>query len=266
MDALLGETLAPARVSYEAARRDWEAWLDANPVPMNAALDARLADPGTRAGFVPVCRARGLFHIPTVEFVTSLARTLARLPGPSVEIGAGRGILARAVRAAGVPLIATDDGSWWPDGLPDDVARCDLAAALDRFQPGTVLCVWPPRGADWPAQFRAAPSVRAYLLIGDGPHGLTGSGATWNSASGWRRSSLPALAACGRCRLDADGPPQTQAMLVRRTQELPPDKKPSREACTPRDDLLTPFSPRCMPSCASRSTPPIGRLPGLSLV
>lgn len=216
LDALLGESLAPARVPYDAALRDWETWLTVHPLPANAALDARLADPGTRTGFVALCRTHGIYHLPTAECVTALASLLRRLPAPYVEVGAGRGDLAGAIRAAGVPIIATDDGTWWPDILPDDVARCDVATALERYHPGTALCAWPPRQSDWPALFRAAPSVRAYLLIGDGPRGMTGNAATWAGAPGWPRHWLPRLAALGRCRLDADGGLHTRALLVRR--------------------------------------------------
>lgn len=216
LDALLSASLAPAHVSYDAAGRNWEAWLAGHPLPANAALDARLADPDTRAGFVAVCRARGIYHLPTVEFVITLARILKRLPEPRLEVGAGHGDLARALRAAGVSITATDDGTWWPDSLPDDVERCTVAAALAQYQPGTVLSVWPPRKTDWPALFRATPSIRAYLLVGDGPRGMTGDAASWSGASGWRRRSLPRLAALGRCRLDAEGALQTRAVLLRR--------------------------------------------------
>lgn len=216
LDTLLGESLAPARIPYDAAGRDWETWLSAYPLPTNAALDTRLAEPGTRAGFVAVCRARGMYHLPTVEFVAVLARILGRLPGPWLEVGAGQGALARALRETGVPIVATDDGAWWPDPLPADVGRYEVESALTRYQPGAVLCVWPPRGTDWPALFRTAPSVRAYLLIGDGPRGMTGTPASWSGAPGWRRRTLPVLAATGRCRLDADGVLHTHALLVRR--------------------------------------------------
>ncbi len=216
LDRLLGETLTPARISYDAAMRGWEAWLDANPLPTNAALDARLTDPGTRAGFVPVCRARGIYHLPTAEFVAALTRTLRRLPPPHIEVGAGSGTLARAVRAAGVPLVATDDGSWWGGTLPDDVLRADIAEVAPRLHPATVLCVWPPRGTDWAVSLRVMRSVQAYLIIGDGPHGMTGNAVTWRGAPGWRRRWLPTLAVTGRCRLDANGDLHTRALLVRR--------------------------------------------------
>lgn len=221
---LLGESLAPARVAYDAAERDWQAWLTTDPVPTNAALDARLADPTTRAGFVAICRARGIYHLPTVEFVTGLAHALKRLPEPCVEIGAGRGDLARALRAAGLPITATDDGVWWPEPLPDDVARCTVEAALERYRPATALCVWPPHRTNWPALFRAAPSVQAYLLVGDGPHGMTGDAASWAGAPRWRRRALPRLAALGRCRLDADGRLHTYVLLVRRMVERTADR------------------------------------------
>ena len=216
LDILLGESLAPAHISYDAAGREWAAWLAAHPLPTNALLDTRLADPATRAGFVAICRAQGIYHLPTVEFVAALARTLKRLPEPWLEVGAGRGDLARALRAAGVPIMATDDGAWWPDPLPPDVERCAITDALQRYQPGMALCVWPPRGTNWPALFRAAPSIRAYLLIGDGPYGMTGDAASWSGAPGWRRHTLPHLAALGRCRLDAEGNLNTYALLVRR--------------------------------------------------
>ncbi len=214
---MLGESLAPARIPYDAAGRDWDAWLDAHPLPTNAALDARLADATTRAGFVAACRERGIYHLPTVEFVAALAHALQRLSGLWLEVGAGRGDLARAVRNVGIPIVATDDGSWWPALLPDDVTRCDLHIALARFQPATVLCVWPPRDTDWPAVFRSDASVRAYLLIGDGPRGMTGLSTTWAGDKGWRCRWLPRIASLGRCRLDAEGAPHTRALLVRRS-------------------------------------------------
>lgn len=217
LDALLGESLTPARISYDAAGRDWEAWLADHPLPTNAALDARLSDPAARAGFVAVCRARGLFHLPTVEFVAALARLLLRLPGPWLEVGAGQGDLARDLRTVCVPITATDDGAWWPDPLPADVEQCAVEVALARYRPRTVLCVWPPRGTDWPALFRVAPSVRAYLLIGDGPRGMTGNAASWAGAPDWRYHALPRLAALGRCRLDADGMLHTHAHFARRS-------------------------------------------------
>lgn len=215
-DDLLGETLTPTRVDYAAARQGWEAWFDVHPVPTNAALDARLANAGIRAGFVPVCRARGYFHLPTAEFIDALAGVLRRLPGPYLEVGAGGGALARAVRASGVPLLAADDGTWWPTALPPDVAREDVSTALARVAPGTALAAWPPRETDWPALFRAAPQVRAYLVVGNGAGGMTGNAATWAEAAGWQGTLLPDLAALGRCRLDADGAHHTRVLLARR--------------------------------------------------
>lgn len=226
LDRLLGEALTPPRVPYDVARQEWFAWLAAHSLPTNAELDTRLADPATRVGFVAVCRARGIYHLPTAEFVTALVGLLRRLPGPWLEVGAGRGDLARTTRAAGVPLIAADDGSWWSGSLPDDVEQCDIAPALKRHQPGTVLCVWPPRDTDWPALFRACPSVRVYLLIGGSPHGMTGDDASWSGALGWRRRWLPQLAALGRCRLDADGGLHTHALLVCRD-----DRRSCRRLC-----------------------------------
>lgn len=142
----------------------------------------------------------------TREFVVDLAAFLERSPGPVLEVGAGRGDLARALRRWGVPIIATDGGSsldgrlQWPRGVPDDVELLSYTAALARYRPACVLCAWMPLGEDWTPAFRACPSVRAYLLIGEGPGGCTGSAAAFQVAPGWKRTKLVRLGARGLTR------------------------------------------------------------------
>src|SRR5207247_924817 len=83
---------------------------------------------------------------------------------PVLEVGAGRGDLARALRERGLPVVATDDGSWldgrrsWPGALPTDVEPLPYATALARYQPGIVLCAWMPLGEDWTPAFRPRPA------------------------------------------------------------------------------------------------------------
>ena len=147
----------------------------------------------------------------TREFVDALAMHLlaaARAYGdaPVLEVGAGRGELARRLRARGVPLVATDDGSWldgrlgWPCGVPLDVEPLSYSEALARTEPALVLCAWMPLGEDWTPAFRTCPSVCEYLLIGEGPGGCTGAAATFDAPAPWIREALPQIARHGFTR------------------------------------------------------------------
>jgi hypothetical protein len=69
-----------------------------------------------------------------------------------LELMAGRGWLAKALAERGVPVTATDDGSWQhlqaaADPLCD-VRRCDAVAAVRTFGSAAdvLLVSWPPRG------------------------------------------------------------------------------------------------------------------------
>ncbi len=143
----------------------------------------------------------------TREFVEALAARLRASSGaPVLEVGAGRGDLARALRGCGVPVVATDEGSWldgrlrWPRGVPEGVERLDYRAALARYRPGIVLCSWMPQGEDWTPAFRACPGVREYVLIGEEPGGSTGTRASFEAPPPWRRASLDGIARHGFTR------------------------------------------------------------------
>jgi hypothetical protein len=143
----------------------------------------------------------------TREFVDALADHLHSLnAAPVLEVGAGQGDLARHLRSRGVPIVATDDGSWldgrygWPQGLPADVVRLAYTDALRQYQPATVLCCWMPFGEDWTPAFRACPSVRAYVLVGEALGGSTGTRQAYSAPEPWRRESLDAIAALGITR------------------------------------------------------------------
>ena len=179
-------------------------------LPADGEVRAVLAACGTGAArLVPLEWAREHFvhQFWTREFVDALAARLRTLAlEPVVEVGAGRGDLARWLRERGIPVVATDDGSWldgrlgWPLGLPPDVERAGYVEALARHRPAAILCSWMPLGEDWTPAFRACPAARAYLLIGEGPGGCTGTPASFGAPPPWRRATLPDLARWGLTR------------------------------------------------------------------
>jgi hypothetical protein len=143
----------------------------------------------------------------TREFVDALADHLRALgAAPVLEVGAGQGDLARQLRSRGVPIVATDDGSWldgrygWPQGLPADVERLAYADALRQYQPAAVLCCWMPFGEDWTPAFRSCAPVRTYILVGEAPGGSTGTRQAYSTPEPWRRESLDAIATRGITR------------------------------------------------------------------
>jgi len=159
------------------------------------------------AGFI------ACLHRPPVLEVGAPARAASSPPSstplhqsPVLEVGAGRGDLARGLRERGLPVVATDDGSWldgrrsWPGALPTDVEPLPYATALARYQPGIVLCAWMPLGEDWTPAFRACPAVTDYILIGEGPGGCTGTPESFAAPPPWRRTSLRDVACWGLTR------------------------------------------------------------------
>lgn len=158
---------------------------------------------------VPLAWARTHFvhQYWTREFVEALALAISGIAAaPVLEVGAGRGDLARWLRMWGIPVIATDDGSLldgrlqWPRGVPAGVEPLSYHEALARYSPRFVLCSWMPLGEDWTPAFRECPSVRGYLLIGEGPGGCTGTPESFDAPPGWQRTSLTAAAHLGISR------------------------------------------------------------------
>ncbi len=122
-----------------------------------------------------------------------------------LEVGAGDGRLAHHLgdalasgaapgAAPAVALRAADsDARGLRAGSPCahlvQVAPCD-AALLAAHAPDVVIACWMPFGCDWTALFRAAPSVREYVLIGEADDGICGlPWETWGCARGCSGSS-----------------------------------------------------------------------------
>jgi len=69
---------------------------------------------------------------------------------------------------ASTSVVAVDDGSWRvrpAHGV--HVVAMDYARALNVYAPDAVVQAWMPMGTDFSRAFRAAPSVREYVLIGE---------------------------------------------------------------------------------------------------
>ena len=179
----------------------------------------------------------GMCEVLTAEYVDGLARYLhnrlattladAFHTSPAdgngngnvtvLEVGAGSGRLTHHLRqrvrallppalAARVRFVATDvRGNTAVAGrLP--VGRASYQAALTRYRPAIVLASWMSKDEDWTPAFRAAASVREYILIGERDYGVSGTAAgTWGAApaaDGFVRLDLERLSLLQVCRTD----------------------------------------------------------------
>ncbi|WP_129337480.1 hypothetical protein [Cellulomonas endophytica] len=118
-----------------------------------------------RRYLMPLVTPQGIYCF----YSSALIRRLVRLIDgrTCVEIAAGDGTLSRFLRAAGVPVHATDDHSWSRTiDFPEDVERLDAQAALARYRPAVVLCSWPPADNGFERYVFGTESVQTYIVIG----------------------------------------------------------------------------------------------------
>lgn len=187
----------------DAFDRLYRSWYGGGRMPRFAMVRAALAACGGGAArLAPLIWGRRNFvhQFLSQEYVDALAGYVigTRLE-PVVEVGAGRGELARALRQQGIAVYASDDGSWldgrlhWPSLLPHDVSRLGYAEALRLERPALVLCSWMPRGEDWTPAFRACATVKEYLLLGEAQGGATGTPESFDAPLPWRGERLDAI-------------------------------------------------------------------------
>lgn len=176
-----------------------------------------------------VCRAIPVFQIWTRESVALLGALLQGLRSRQVlEVGAGDGRLTRALEQEGsrrgFRVQGQDDGSW-ARNLEASTLRqpvCSLRIesipeSLQALQPDTVVVSWMPLGQDWTPLFRACPSVRQYLLIGEPWGGCTGALEQWDIPPGWRIQEVEGFQRVGRSRTDEGPWGATSLWVVRRS-------------------------------------------------
>jgi hypothetical protein len=131
------------------------------------------------------CERHGLYQVVTREYAEILASRLKRLsPRRILEVGAGSGRLASALRARGLDILATDPGTWPGSVPPAWVERAGIGEALARHRPELVIGAWLP--ADTPAhrQVLSDPGVRWYCVIDHHQNGIVGAEALADTP-GW---------------------------------------------------------------------------------
>lgn len=213
------------RTAVDAFDRLYRSWTIGGALPAHDAVQAALVACGTgTARLTPLTWGRLNFvhQFLTQEYVDALAAYIAAARfEPVVEVGAGRGDLARALAARGVAVRASDDGSWldgrlhWPVSLPAGVQHQDYVAALQSARPALVICAWMPGGEDWTPAFRACPSVQAYLLLGEARGGATGTPGSFDPPPPWSGANVDAISRWSVTR-NVDGGHPPAAFSVRR--------------------------------------------------
>ncbi len=214
-----------------------------------------------------------LYFLPTRRFVRALVTTLRTLGARRVlEIGAGDGLLSRALRKAAPELtvIASDSGAWErPEArmnaadkrehrgrdvpglrLEADVQRLDALPAIARHRPDVVLAAWLPPGDLLDALIRT--KVRYVLELG-APGGATPSAYSWRFAHDFLDGPIETSA---RCRLDLR--PQ-QTLHSRVTAYFGARHPEHAEEPVSKGDWLYQFRPRSGRAAQQQQTEPAQR-------
>jgi len=191
-------------------------------VPKTADLDRALERLPASAlwTFCETAPGGPLYFLPTREWIAALARRCLALGSSVLEVAAGDGLVARALRAQAprLKVRATDSGAWTRPGarmtpaerkawagaslsgiqLGPSVERIGALEAVRRRRPEIVLAVWLPPGTLLSQLIR---SPCRYVLEVGAPGGVTGQGAwDWRFAHEFCDGPLERWA---RCRLDA---------------------------------------------------------------
>ena len=171
-------------------------------IPTFAELEAVVTNPHTVAGFHDWCQRTRRFSVWTSESIILLGDYLRRERFRRiVEVGAGRGDLSWHLGKAGVAVTATDVGASVLAGFTlneyrsvavemwENVRPLSYMYALEQLRPDCVLCSWMPPDDDWTYAFRAAPSVRTFILFWE-LRGTTGGKSAQTYQNGWLSRDL----------------------------------------------------------------------------
>jgi hypothetical protein len=145
-----------------------------------------------RRRLLPLVQPKGIYCFYSGALVSALA---SLIDGRTcLEIAAGDGTLARFLRTAGVPVTATDDGSWGSViTYPADVVRQGAREALRAHAPAVVLCSWPPAGNPFERHVFATRSVELYVMIGSRHEFAAGDWRAYRSQTAFTWAEEPAL-------------------------------------------------------------------------
>ena len=121
------------------------------------------------------------FISPTLELARGFKKIVGE--GKVLEIGAGTGLLAKYLEAAGIDIVATDDYSWFSrNGFQwkkyFSVEKLDFKDAIRKYKTDFLLMCWPkyddPFAAEAAELFTELNPNGKILYIGEGSGGCTG--------------------------------------------------------------------------------------------
>ena len=137
-------------------------------------------------GWLSDCTEEDRFLLINRQLIASLADLVLSLDaGGVLEICAGAGELATALRCAGVPVVATDADP--PAG--SNVRQASAEETLKLHRPAVVLGCFVPVDAGVDEAVLGFPSVRHYVVLSARIGGLLGSDRLWQHAD-WTAEPL----------------------------------------------------------------------------
>jgi hypothetical protein len=150
-----------------------------------------------------------VFQLLNIEFIRELAKEIKKVnPEIILEVGAGEGLLGKFLsKELEKDIILTDDYSWWNKEKikieNKDIIMLDYIKAIKRYKPDFIIASWIPYKKWWTKEFIKCKSVKAYIVIGEGPGGCTGSDMDWETS--WTRHDLDNVSKYAICRTDSFG-------------------------------------------------------------
>lgn len=144
-------------------------------------------------GWMARCDDEGRFVALTSQFVDALAAVLLKIATnrPVLEVCAGDGSLAAALRGKGISIIATDVS---PPPHAVGVQRLAAREALRRHDPEVVLGCFVPCDAGVDRAVLGFASVTRYVVLNARLGGEVGASCLWTDPA-WKRKLLPAVTA-----------------------------------------------------------------------
>ena len=158
------------------------------------------------AGWLAAAEHYGVFQLLNVEFVDALAAHLRPL-APVLEVAAGAGRLASALRARGIEILPTD-----PSPVGIHVEALDAADALARHGPRVVLVCWPPVDAGVEDAVLGCSRVRHIFVVSARQAHEPEGTPPWRRP-GWGAAPCENLDAHSLCRQDFFESPSADSLV-----------------------------------------------------
>ena len=157
-------------------------------LPSHAQVLSELVQAEKAEGWMARCEQAGRYLVLNTAFVAALARVLKSLgEAPVLEVCAGSGSLAQALRECGIEVVATDADP--PTGFRAQVQPWTAEEALRRHPSRVVLGSFVPVDAGVDRRVLDDFRVRHYLVLNACLDGVFGPRCIWTHA-GWTRTPL----------------------------------------------------------------------------